>query len=164
MSNIKDFDNFTKFKIFTKEGIEFYPYASDEEIYFEPTDRYPEPIGIGIKLHNEKDLYSLYDENGNILFNYQKIIPIKDKNTSYYPDNIYNQYIVRCKGKEGIYNSIQGCLTIPIIYESIDVINSNTFIVRKEKKYGVLGDDNKTIIPIVFITIEQPKLIRNIRV
>lgn len=146
----KDFDDLTSFKIFDKKGVVFYPYASDEEIYFEPTDKYPEPIGIGIKLHNEKDLYSLYDENGNILFNYQKIIPIEDKNTRNYPNNIYKQYIVSCKGKEGIYNAIQGCLTIPIIYESINVVNSNTFIIRKEKKYGVLGDDNKTIIPIEF--------------
>lgn len=126
-----------------KEGVYFFDDARKAIplIYDTVLSIYPTDCHFGL-LNNA---YYFFDEDGKLLVKKAKSIGrFRHRWNSKTSKNIL---IIDKKGKAGIYNAKNKEFILPLKYDSLTDEFEQHFIVSKKSKFGIVDENNRTIIP-----------------
>ena len=111
-------------------------------------------VGYYWVLMGQKNMpFNLYSQNGDLKF--ENVTNVRDVNSLYARTRTNSELIKikNSKNKTGIINSRTDKTIIPFEYDDITFYNFNTYIARKDGKYGLLDTNNKAIIPFIYDTL-----------
>lgn len=109
-------------------------------------------------LKHHEHSYNFMDEKHNLVLteNIDSFGYVHDEEWLLFPhsSNNYLMLLKNKKGKYGLLNERTGKLTVPMVYDQIrqkfDADGKVFFAVRVGKKFGLIDDKNKVIIPIIY--------------